>query len=76
MKIKKISVRNLIETLTDNELKHVLGGYGTGDCYALSCSSCEVCECIGSVGLWAQCYGADKSWICASGSYRCRPGNS
>jgi len=35
MKIKKISVRNLIETLTDNELKNVIGGYGGGvfHCY-------------------------------------------
>ena len=27
MKIKKISVKNFIETLTDNELKNVVGGY-------------------------------------------------
>ena len=29
MKLKKINVRNFIETLTDNELKNVVGGYGT-----------------------------------------------
>ena len=27
MKLKKISVRNFIETLTDHELKNVVGGY-------------------------------------------------
>ena len=29
MKLKKISVRDLVETLTDNEMKATLGGYGT-----------------------------------------------
>ena len=30
MKLKKNSVKNLIENLTDNEMKVTLGGYGTG----------------------------------------------
>ena len=36
MKLKKINVKKFIETLTDNELKNVVGGYGppggTGSC--------------------------------------------
>ena len=33
MKLKKISVREFIETLTDDELKNVIGGYDVGDSY-------------------------------------------
>ena len=53
MKIKKISVRNFMESLTDNELKKVLGGYGAsprwcccsdGECVPTGCSSTSCCE--------------------------------
>ena len=32
MKVKKISVRNMSGTLTDNEMKNVVGGYDWNDC--------------------------------------------
>ena len=38
MKLKKISVKNFIETLTDNELKNVVGGYDYGGCMEIVCS--------------------------------------
>ena len=56
MKIKKISVRNVIETLTDNELKHVLGGYGTsGTCCWHSETSCDCGVSIGEAKFMAGC---------------------
>ena len=60
MKLKKISVKNFIETLTDKEMKATFGGYGDGGGgYAfeielpevtVTCSSggegrCYACEC-------------------------------
>ena len=41
MKLKKVSMRDFIETLTDNELKNVRGGSGTcqGSGYTCWCNN-------------------------------------
>ena len=43
MKRKKISAKDFIETLTDNELKNVLGGYG-GDVNPAEWDECCYCS--------------------------------
>ena len=49
MKLKKISVKNFIETLTDNELKNVVGGYSCRECnYAFIWSDGYVHQGVGT----------------------------
>ena len=60
MKLKKISVREFIETFTDDELKNVIGGYDDGEWgtpidlgeVVITCSGngkdgrCYECDCV------------------------------
>ena len=51
MVLKAIILRNVVEILTDSELKNVVGGYGTGS--------------GGSGGYWCYWEASSTNWDCA-----------
>ena len=68
MKVKKISLKNWSDTLTDNEMKATRGGYGSMRCtYKTSASSIETTPCVSVDMAIAIC----QFWAASGNDCRC-----